>query len=55
MLFSRALKKSLDDSGFDVGAQHLPAMQLRGRTAPIDIYCVPTDTRVQVSAEPASF
>jgi hypothetical protein len=27
-------------------------MQLRGRTAPIDIYCVPTEARVQVS-EPA--
>ncbi len=52
MLFSLALKKSLDKDGFDVGCTHLPAMQLRGRTAPIDIYCVPTESRVQVS-EPA--
>ena len=52
MLFSLALKKSLDKEGFDVGCTHLPAMQLRGRTAPIDIYCVPTESRVQVS-EPA--
>ena len=49
MLFSLALKKSLDERGFDVGATHLPAMQLRGRSAPIDIYCVPTETRVQIS------
>ena len=49
MLFSLALKKSLDKDGFDVGCTHLPAMQLRGRTAPIDIYCVPTESRVQVS------
>jgi class 3 adenylate cyclase len=52
MLFSLALKKSLDKEGFDVGCTHLPAMQLRGRTAPIDIYCVPTENRLQVS-EPA--
>jgi hypothetical protein len=52
MLFSLALKRSLDERGLDVGATHLPAMQLRGRSAPIDIYCVPTDQRVQVS-EPA--
>ncbi len=49
MLFSLALKKSLDTQGFDVGCTHLPAMQLRGRSAPIDIYCVPTETRVQVT------
>ena len=49
MLFSLALKKSLDKDGFDVGCTHLPAMQLRGRTAPIDIYCVPTESRVQVT------
>lgn len=52
MLFSLALKKSLDERGFEVGAQPLPAMQLRGRSAPIDIYCVPTEHRVQVT-EPA--
>ena len=52
MLFSLALKQSLDKKGVNVGAQHLPAMQLRGRSSPIDIYCVPTETRVQVS-EPA--
>jgi class 3 adenylate cyclase len=53
MLFSLALKKSLDKDGFDVGCTHLPAMQLRGRTTPIDIYCIPTESRVQVS-EPAA-
>ena len=37
MLFSRALKKSLDAHGLDVGATPLPPMQLRGRSDPIDI------------------
>ncbi len=34
MLFSCALKKSLDAQGMDVGATALPPLQLRGRTAP---------------------
>jgi len=54
MLFSHALKQSLDAGGLDVGATHLPAMQLRGRSNPIDIYCVPTETRLQVVAVPVA-
>jgi adenylate cyclase len=46
MLFSEAVKKSLDATGFDVVALPLPPLVLRGRTTPIDIFCVPTVQRV---------
>jgi adenylate cyclase len=52
MLFSSALKQSLDAHGMDVGATALPPLQLRGRTHPIDIYCVPLPARVQVNTGP---
>ena len=52
MLFSSTLKRSLDAHGMDVGATPLPPLQLRGRSNPIDIFCVPLETRVQLSAEP---
>jgi adenylate cyclase len=45
MLFSEAVKKSLDATGFDVAALALPPLVLRGRTNPIDIFCVPTVVR----------
>jgi adenylate cyclase len=54
MLFSRTLKQSLDAHGVDIGATPLPPLQLRGRSHPIDIFCVPLETRLQVSAEPAA-
>ena len=41
MLFSEAIKHSLDALGLDVGATPLPPMQLRGRSRSIDIFCVP--------------
>lgn len=41
MLFSEAVKKALDGDGFDVEALPLPPLVLRGRTNPIDIFCVP--------------
>jgi len=50
MLFSRALKQSLDAQGLDVGATALPPLQLRGRSHPIDIFCVPLDARVQAGS-----
>ena len=53
MLFSSALKRSLDEHGLDVGATALPPLQLRGRSNPIDIFCVPRATRIQLAAEPA--
>jgi adenylate cyclase len=52
MVFSRAVKDSLDTRGLNIGAVELPPMTLRGRTSPIDIYCVPLDKRLDI-AEPA--
>lgn len=53
MLFSRAVKESLDARGVQVDrATALPPMQLRGRTSPIDIWCIPIETRLQVPPEP---
>jgi class 3 adenylate cyclase len=52
MLFSGAIKQSLDAHGLDVGALPLPPMILRGRVNPIDIYCVPLHARLQVSQVP---
>jgi len=54
MLFSSALKRSLDAHGLDIGATALPPLQLRGRSHPIDIYCVPLGTRLQVSTGPVA-
>lgn len=54
MLFSGALKRCLDAKGMDVGATPLPPLQLRGRSHPIDIFCVPRQTRVQLQAEPVA-
>jgi len=51
MLFSSALKRSLDAQGMDVGATALPPLQLRGRSHPIDIYCVPLTSRLQLPTE----
>jgi adenylate cyclase len=48
MVLSRALKHSLDEQGLDINAVELPAMTLRGRTCPIDIYCVPTPKRLHI-------
>ena len=52
MLFSSTLKHSLDAHGLDIGATPLPPLQLRGRSHPIDIFCVPLQTRLQVSPGP---
>ena len=53
ILFSSTLKRSLDERGVDIGATALPPLQLRGRSNPIDIFCVPRrPKRVQVSAGP---
>jgi adenylate cyclase len=49
MVLSRALKHSLDARGHDIKAVELPAMTLRGRTSPIDIYCVPITKRLHIS------
>jgi class 3 adenylate cyclase len=52
ILFSSTLKRSLDAHGVDVGATPLPPLQLRGRSHPIDIYCVPRMTRMQLAEGP---
>jgi len=48
MLFSSALKQSLDAHGVDIGATPLPPLQLRGRSRPIDIFCVPLERRLHL-------
>lgn len=49
VLFSNALKVSLDATGGDsVPVLALPPLVLRGRSNPIDIYCVPTEARVDI-------
>jgi class 3 adenylate cyclase len=48
IVLSRALKHSLDARGHDIKAVELPAMTLRGRTSPIDIYCVPITKRLHI-------
>jgi adenylate cyclase len=52
MLFSRTFKASLDQRGVEFGATPLPPLQVRGRTHPIDIFCVPLQTRLHVSEGP---
>jgi class 3 adenylate cyclase len=46
MLFSDAVKTLLDNRGVDVGAMPLPSLVLRGRSSPIDIFCVPSGDRI---------
>jgi adenylate cyclase len=48
MLFSDAVKHSLDEHGVSIGALALPALVLRGRSTPIDIFCVPSVTRLDL-------
>jgi adenylate cyclase len=48
MVFSRALKHSLDAHGHPIKAVELPSMTLRGRSSPIDIYCVPITKRLRI-------
>jgi adenylate cyclase len=52
ILFSSALKRSLDARGVDIVATALPPLRLRGRSHPIDIYCVPRVTRLQLTEGP---
>jgi adenylate cyclase len=52
ILFSSTLKRSLDTSGVDIGATPLPPLQLRGRSHPIEIYCVPRVSHIKVTEGP---
>lgn len=55
-LFSTAVKRSLDESRRGLNVVGLPALQLRGRAAPVEIWCLPSDERVDFrpSAMPAA-
>lgn len=46
VLFSNALKLSLGEQVESNAMLALPPLTLRGRTNPIDIYCVPTEKRI---------
>jgi len=48
MVFSRSVKHSLDAHGITVAAVELPPMTLRGRSSPVEIYCVPLTRRVEL-------
>jgi len=54
MVFSGAVKRSLDALGLSIQAVELPPMTLRGRSSPIDIFCVPLAKRLELT-EAASF
>ena len=45
-LFSAAVKKSLDGSQRRLDIIGLPALKLRGRIAPVDIWCLPSQDRI---------
>jgi adenylate cyclase len=53
MVFSGTIKRSLDARGLDVRAIELPPMTLRGRSSPIDIFCVPLARRLDLGETPA--
>lgn len=46
MLFSEAVKRAIDDTGVNVAALSLPALLLRGRSNPIDAFCIPSGQRI---------
>ena len=48
MLFSEEVKRALDDAGIDYGAVELPSLVLRGRAAPVQIFCVPVGERLDI-------
>jgi len=48
IVFSHSVKLSLDAHGITVPTMQLPAMTLRGRSSPIDIYCVPLERRLDL-------
>jgi adenylate cyclase len=55
LVFSGAVKRSLDALGLNVEAMELPPMTLRGRTSPIDIFCVPLAKRLELADTTAGF
>jgi class 3 adenylate cyclase len=47
-LFSSEVKRSLGSSMRSVPVVELPALQLRGRAAPVEIYCLPASDRLDL-------
>ena len=45
-LFSGVVKRSLDERGRALPIMELPALQLRGRASPVEIFCIPAEQRV---------
>lgn len=45
MLFSGSVKRALDERGYEISAVALPPLMLRGRSTPLDIFCVPLNER----------
>lgn len=46
MLFSEAVKLAIDASGVNIEALALPSLLLRGRSNPIDAFCIPSGCRI---------
>jgi class 3 adenylate cyclase len=53
MLFSASVKQGLDALGLAVGAVALPRIALRGRSNPVDVFCIPLPTRHEAMVESA--
>lgn len=53
-LFSSSVKRSLDAQGTAMPLLELPAMQLRGRVSPVEIFCIPAAGRVDFRPAMAS-
>jgi adenylate cyclase len=55
-LFSASVKKALDTTRRGLNVVGLPALKLRGRSAPVEIWCLPTDERIdfRLSEAPAA-
>jgi class 3 adenylate cyclase len=48
MLFSESVKQSLEKAGLDVAPLPLPPLVLRGRSQPVEIYCLPIGERLDI-------
>ena len=47
-LFSSTVRKALQNGGTGVTLLELPAMQLRGRVSPVEIFCIPAPERLDL-------
>jgi class 3 adenylate cyclase len=48
MLFSESVKQAVEKARVDVSPVRLPPLILRGRSQPVDIYCVPIGERLDI-------